>query len=215
MNLFFSKIQPKKGEVKIADFGLARYYIESKQMTEHVVTIWYRAPELLYGNRKYSSKIDIWSVGCIFAELLMKSPLFPGSSPATLATMFYEKLGDPSEDWPEVTDTKVYRYWDDYKPKKRYIKSLRNDVRKKFPEADELCMDLLEKMLAYNPAKRLSAKQAMEHAFFKTAPLPCKPSDVKKLETEYHDYLIREKEIMKMKEKQNEMIKRESRGFFI
>ena len=180
-------------------------------MTENVVTIWYRAPELLYGNKKYSAKIDIWSVGCIFAELLMKTPLFQGSSPANLAALFYEKLGDPSEDWPEVLDSKVYRYWDDYKPKKKYGKSLRADVKKKFIEADEVCFDLLEKLQTYNPAKRLDAKQAMEHPFFKTSPHPCYPSEIKKLETEYHDYLIREKELMKQKEKQNEMLKQELR----
>jgi len=86
---------------------------------------------------------------------------------------------------------------------------LRTDVKKKFPEADELCMDLLEKLLAYNPAKRISAKEAMEHPFFRNAPMPCKPTEIKKLETEYHDYLIREKEIMRQKEKQNEMMKTE------
>lgn len=201
-----------KGEIKIADFGLARYYSETKYLTDNVVTIWYRAPELLYGNKKYSSKIDMWSIGCIFAELLLKFPIFQGSSPANLVELFYEKLGDPTEDWDEVSNPDIYKLWNEYKPKKRYNKSLRQDIIKHFPSADEVCLDLLEKLLTYNPAKRLNATQAMDHPFFKTKPHPCLPKQIKKLDIEYHDYLIREKEVKAKQEKQAEMMKRELAG---
>jgi len=94
----------RAGEVKLADFGLARAFQLSGKYTHEVVTLWYRAPELLLGLQQYSTGLDIWSVGCIFAELTSRKPLFPGDSEIDELFKIFRHLGTPTEDlWPGVT----------------------------------------------------------------------------------------------------------------
>ncbi len=89
-----------KGEMKICDFGMARYRDpRDTKLTRSCVTIWYRAPELLYGERNYSSKVDMWSVGCIMAEVLTKKVLFDGHEEKDQMEKIYQKLGSPDETW--------------------------------------------------------------------------------------------------------------------
>ncbi|KAG9338115.1 hypothetical protein JZ751_027086 [Albula glossodonta] len=96
-----------KGCVKIADFGLARVYgIPSKPMTPRVVTLWYRAPELLLGSKTQTTAIDMWAVGCILAELLAHKPLLPGSSEIQQVDLIVQLLGTPNENiWPHVNQS--------------------------------------------------------------------------------------------------------------
>ena len=91
-----------QGRLKICDFGMARQYSSfPKQYSQLVVTLWYRAPELLLGTRSYSTAVDMWSVGCIMGELLRKKPLFPGQSEVQQLSMLCKTLGVPTEDiWP-------------------------------------------------------------------------------------------------------------------
>ena len=92
-----------KGILKICDFGLAKHF-HSKKMkyTTNVVTLWYRAPEVILGTNTYSSKIDIWSVACIMAELILGEPLFPGNSEMNEIDMIFKHLGTPTEQiWPD------------------------------------------------------------------------------------------------------------------
>lgn len=114
----------------------------------------------------------------------------------------------PDETWPEVRE---YRYWDILRPKKNYYKSLGSQIKEKYPEADDHCVDLLEKLLCYNPEHRVSAKVALEHPFFISEPLPCKPREIRQMDKEYHDCLINEKNYKAQQELQNWMLEKETR----
>ncbi|XP_078155214.1 cyclin-dependent kinase G-2-like isoform X2 [Carex rostrata] len=137
------------GELKICDFGLARYYESPlKLYTPWVVTLWYRAPELLLGAKEYSSAIDMWSVGCIFAELLTKEPLFKERNETAQINSIFQTLGVPDENT-----------WPDYKnlpgAKLVFTKQKFHLLRDKFPPSvlSEYGYDLLSKLLDYDPQK--------------------------------------------------------------
>merc|ERR1719230_1292686 len=96
----------KEGELKLADFGLARAFgIPVRSYTHEVVTLWYRAPDVLMGSRKYSTPVDIWSVGCIFGEMASGRPMFPGCSEHDQVMRIFKVLGTPTEEtWPTVSE---------------------------------------------------------------------------------------------------------------
>merc|ERR1719265_2076606 len=96
----------REGALKLADFGLARAFgIPVRSYTHEVVTLWYRAPDVLMGSRKYSTPVDIWSVGCIFAEMVSGRPLFPGNTDADQLQRIFKALGTPNEAmWPTITE---------------------------------------------------------------------------------------------------------------
>ena len=146
--------------VKIADFGLARaFQIPMRPYTNEVQTLWYRAPELLLGATEYSVGIDMWSAGCIFADLLRKGPLFRSNTEQGQLVEIMKVMGTPSEAvWPGVTQLRGYST--------TFPTYHRVDFHTLFPEADQLCIDLMEKMLVLDPAARISAKQALKHAYF-------------------------------------------------
>jgi serine/threonine protein kinase len=148
------------GNLKIADFGLARaYMIPVRAYTHEIITLWYRPPEVLLGQRAYSPKVDIWSMGAIFVEMLNGRPLWPGDSEIDELYRIFRTLGTPTENaWPGVTELPDYRSFFPQWPKK--------PTEKVCPALDETGRDLLEKMLTYDPVKRISAKEALEHPFF-------------------------------------------------
>ncbi|KAG1699776.1 Cyclin-dependent kinase 2 [Phytophthora capsici] len=148
------------GELKIADFGLARAFsLPIKKYTHEVVTLWYRAPEILLGQEIYSPPVDIWSVGVIFAEMVAKKPLFPGDSEIDQLYRIFRTFGTPNEaSWPGVTKLR------DYAP--TFPKWRKKDMRELFPLLDESGRNLLESMLQYDPSSRISAKEALRHPFF-------------------------------------------------
>lgn len=150
----------RKGNLKLADFGLARAFcLPVRTYTHEVITLWYRAPEILLGCKAYSTPVDMWSVGCIFAELVSKRPLFAGDSEIDQLFRIFRTLGTPTEDsWPGVTKLP------EFKPNFPCWKA--QPWEKVLPEADALAVDLLTKMLAYQPVKRISAKQALQHPYF-------------------------------------------------
>ncbi|KAI9666021.1 MAG: Cyclin-dependent kinase catalytic subunit [Bathelium mastoideum] len=150
----------KDGNLKLADFGLARAFgVPLRTYTHEVVTLWYRSPEILLGGRQYSTGVDMWSVGCIFAEMCTRKPLFPGDSEIDEIFKIFRTLGTPSEeDWPGVTS------FPDFKPS--FPKWQRNDLQTVVPGLDEDGLDLLDALLVYDPANRISAKQALMHPYF-------------------------------------------------
>ncbi|OWZ64804.1 hypothetical protein AYX15_03506 [Cryptococcus neoformans] len=155
----------KSGDLKIGDFGLARAFgIPLRTYTHEVVTLWYRAPEVLLGSRHYSTAIDMWSVGCIVAEMATRQPLFPGDSEIDEIFRIFRVLGTPDEDvWPGV------RGLPDYKPTfPQWHPVELGDVIKGF-EADGI--DLIAQTLVYDPAHRISAKRALQHPYFDTVNL--------------------------------------------
>ena len=146
------------GELKIGDFGISRTFgVSSKPMSSEVVTIYYRAPEIALGMKEYSIPIDVWSWGCIFAELYLGSPIFLVENEIDLINKIFRALGTPTEEsWPGIT-------------------SQLSIVMPKYPEKqiklegmDEIAVDLLNRMLTINPSERISAKEALKHTFFYT-----------------------------------------------
>ncbi|KAG0317472.1 Cyclin-dependent kinase catalytic subunit [Dissophora globulifera] len=146
--------------LKLADFGLARAFgIPLRTYTHEVVTLWYRAPEILMGSRHYSTAVDMWSVGCIFAEMCNKAPLFPGDSEIDELFKIFRIRGTPNEQmWPGVEELKD---WKDTFPQWS-----RTPIKNTVPRLDEDGLDLLELMIEYDPSKRISAKRALRHRFF-------------------------------------------------
>jgi serine/threonine protein kinase len=156
----------RKGNLKLADFGLARAFgVPIRTYTHEVVTLWYRAPEILLGGRQYSTPVDVWSIGCIFAELVTRQPLFPGDSEIDELFKIFRQLGTPTEEtWPGVT---AYR---DYKPTFPQWSSKPLNTVPGLERLEESGLDLLMKMLIYEPSKRISARDALRHPYFDDLP---------------------------------------------
>ncbi|WOL13952.1 cyclin-dependent kinase B2-1-like [Canna indica] len=152
--------------LKIADLGLSRAFtIPLKKYTHEILTLWYRAPEVLLGATHYSTPVDMWSVGCIFAELVTTQALFPGDSELQQLLHIFRLLGTPNEEiWPGVGKLANWHEYPQWKPK-----SLASAV----PGLDADGLDLLSKMLQYEPAKRISAKKAMNHPYFNDVNKAC------------------------------------------
>jgi len=153
----------REGALKLADFGLARAFgIPVRSYTHEVVTLWYRAPDVLMGSRKYSTPVDIWSVGCIFAELVKGQPLFPGQTDADQLQKIFRMLGTPTEAlWPTITELP------DWKPDfQKYDKQPWSQIVPSLEE--ESGVALLEQMLVYSPDKRVSGRDAMTQPYFQT-----------------------------------------------
>jgi len=150
----------KKGTLKIADFGLARAFcVPVRQYTHEVVTLWYRAPEILLGSATYSIPVDMWSAGCIFAELLTKKPIFPGDSEIDQLFKIFRQLGTPTEDiWHGCTSLP------DFKPS--FPKWKKQELSKIFENTHPAAIEVLEKMLMYEPAQRISSREALKHPYF-------------------------------------------------
>jgi cyclin-dependent kinase 7 len=158
-------LSSKDGSLKLADFGLGRLYgSPSLLLTDLVVTLWYRPPELVFGSRKYSPAVDIWSLGCIFAELLLRAPIFYANTEIELLRKIFGLLGTPSEEtWAGVT---ALPYYLEFRPQKAY------GLGNLLTAADADAIDLISKMLTLNPAARITAKEALEHRYFKSEPHP-------------------------------------------
>ncbi|KAL6266441.1 hypothetical protein P5V15_003291 [Pogonomyrmex californicus] len=164
-----------RGILKVGDFGLAREYGSPlRQYTPIVVTLWYRAPELLLCDKEYaglySTPIDMWSVGCIFAELLRMEPLFPGKSDIDQLNKIFKELGTPSERiWPGYTKLPIVQ-------KIPFAHYPVNNLRQRFSlSLSELGIELLNKFLTYDPRQRVTAEDALSHGYFTEAPLPIDP----------------------------------------
>lgn len=151
-------------DLKVCDFGLARSVATPDDnfgfMTEYVATRWYRAPEIMLTFQEYTTAIDVWSVGCILAEMLSGRPLFPGSDYHNQLALIIDILGTPKmDDYNAIKSRRA----------KEYIRMLPFRHKKKFsslyPQASEDAVDLLEKLLTFSPKKRLTVEQALEHPY--------------------------------------------------
>lgn len=150
----------KHGELKLGDFGLARAFgIPVNTFSNEVVTLWYRAPDVLLGSRNYSTSIDIWSVGCIMAEMYTGRPLFPGKTEEDELLRIFSLLGTPTEiTWPGVSQLSEYKKDFPYYPQQELSQLL--------PMIDRHGIDLLQRFLMYQPNHRIPAKDALNHSFF-------------------------------------------------
>ncbi|RAH62053.1 negative regulator of the PHO system [Aspergillus piperis CBS 112811] len=148
------------GRLKLADFGLGRAFgIPISTFSNDVVTLWYRPPDVLLGSRTYNTSIDIWSVGCIMAEMYTGSALFAGTTNAEQLLKIFDIMGTPTElTWPGVSQLPEYR--NDFPP--RSPQSLQQII----PSLDPVGVDLLERMLQLRPEARISATEALNHPWF-------------------------------------------------
>ncbi|XP_019907397.3 cyclin-dependent kinase 11B isoform X3 [Esox lucius] len=161
-----------KGILKVGDFGLAREYGSPlKPYTPVVVTLWYRSPELLLGAKEYSTAVDMWSVGCIFGELLTQKPLFPGKSEIDQINKIFKDLGSPSEKiWPGYNELPAVK-------KMTFTEYPYNNLRKRFGALlSDQGFDLMNKFLTYCPSKRILSDEALKHEYFQETPQPIDPS---------------------------------------
>ena len=172
-------ISPGTGLLKIADFGLARFYGDppaaDNPMTIQVVTRWYRSPELLFGAKQYGSAVDMWSVGCIFAELMLRTPFLAGESDIGQLNVIFQALGTPIEkDWPGMKQLPDYIEYTEYQ---------KTPLKRIFTAAPNSALDLLSQMLHFDPNKRITAKQALEHVYFSEMPHPTVPDKLPRIST--------------------------------
>lgn len=145
------------GQVKIADFGLARIYRDAMALTSVVVTLWYRAPEVLL-HSSYATAVDIWSVGCIMAELYNRKPLFEGKSDVDQLHKIFSVLGTPLQnDWPSSVSLQRSSF-------PRYVSF---SLAELIPEMCESGTNLLKRILIFNPHKRIGALDALQHEYFR------------------------------------------------
>ncbi|KAM1880990.1 hypothetical protein ACFX13_002651 [Malus domestica] len=157
----------KSGMLKIADFGLANYYVQSpkRSLTNRVVTLWYRAPELLLGSTDYGVGIDLWSAGCVLAEMFTGRPLLPGRTEQL--HRIFRLCGTPSEDyWKRLKLSTTFRPPRSYKP----------NLQEAFKDFPISSLGLLSTLLALDPAYRGSAYSALKNEFFFRSPLACELS---------------------------------------
>lgn len=150
----------RTGKLKLADFGLARAFgIPVRHYTHEVVTLWYRAPEILLGARKYSTPVDVWSIGCIFAEMVMRAPLFPGDSEIDQLYKIFQGLGTPNHHmWEGVESLPDY--------KKEFPQWPQTSIGIRVAGLDQQGINLLSSMLIYDPNKRVTANDALHHPYF-------------------------------------------------
>lgn len=150
------------GVMKIADFGLARGYgIPVKNYTHEVVTLWYRPPDVLLGSKTYFTSVDIWSIGCIFAEMVNGVALFDGVDAQNQLKKIFKIRGTPSEKtYPEIINLPE---WFNHE----YEYCAPEDLSKVCPRLDKEGLDLLNRFLQINPNKRISIQDALEHPFLK------------------------------------------------
>ncbi|XP_052188520.1 probable serine/threonine-protein kinase At1g54610 [Diospyros lotus] len=156
----------KSGMLKIADFGLANYFDprRKQRLTSRVVTLWYRAPELLLGATEYGVGIDLWSAGCLMAEMFAGRPLMPGRTEVEQIHKIFKLCGTPSEEyWKKLKASKTFR------PPNVYKSSFR-EVFQDFPASS---LGLLKSLLALDPAYRGTAASALRNEFFSSSPLRC------------------------------------------
>jgi len=162
-------INRERLELKLADFGLARAFgIPVRSYTHEVVTLWYRAPDVLMGSRKYSTPVDLWSVGCIFGEMNSGRPLFPGTSDHDQLEKIFRALGTPTEEsWPTIVDLPEYKSnWEKREAEHDFFS------KQAGISEDPAGRDLLSQLLQYDPGKRITAKNAMKHDYFADVQLP-------------------------------------------
>ncbi|KAH6840890.1 kinase-like domain-containing protein [Chaetomium sp. MPI-CAGE-AT-0009] len=163
------------GEVKLADFGLARAFADpGRRMTANVITRWYRPPELLFGARHYGGAVDVWSVGMVFAELIIRAPFLAGNTEVEQIALICKQIGTPTEEnWPGVTQLREYTV-----PSEVVAVWGKEAYMGRFGAVGADGVDLLVRTVALDPKKRITAREMLEHRWWRTDPKPTKKEDL-------------------------------------
>ncbi|CAL0309034.1 unnamed protein product [Lupinus luteus] len=164
-----------EGVLKVADFGLASFFDPNHKhpMTSRVVTLWYRPPELLLGATEYGVGVDLWSAGCILAELLAGRPIMPGRTEVEQLHKIFKLCGSPSEEYWKKSKLPHATI---FKPQQSYERCI-SEIFKDFPPSS---LPLIETLLSIDPAERQTATAALHSEFFTTKPYACEPSSLPK-----------------------------------
>ncbi|KAI0157671.1 Pkinase-domain-containing protein [Xylariaceae sp. FL1272] len=195
------------GMLKLADFGLARFYAKRHQLdyTNRVITIWYRSPELLLGETQYGAAVDIWSAACVMVEIFTRHAIFPGDGgEISQLEKIYNILGTPNrKEWPGLAETPWFEL---LRPSYRKPNTFAEKYRERVPAA---AFDLLAEMFQYDPLKRPSAADVLEHPYFTVEqPPPRQAVELKDIQGDWHEF--ESKQLRREKERQ-EKEKREAR----
>ena len=198
-----------RGELKLADFGLARFYQKHQKQdyTNRVITIWYRSPELLLGETQYGPAVDIWSAACVLVEIFTRHAIFPGDGgEINQLDKIYNILGTPSRnDWPGIVELQWYEL---LRPKHRIPNTFEEKYRDRIsPEA----LELLSAMFLYDPTARPTAADVLEHPYFGAEEPKMKQAvELEELEGDWHEF--ESKALRKEKERQEREARRRDRG---
>ena len=171
----------RKGKLKLADFGLAKKIHTSKCLTNRVITIWYRPPELLLGSTSYGTEIDIWSLGCVFIELFYLKPPFNGIDEVQQLESIFKLVS--KSDWPQMQSLEWFPLFN--------IPDAKSTLRKTFKRIPSMAMDLIEKMIRLDPTQRVSAEDALNDVYFET--YVAEPSDLPFPDQEWHEFEVKKK----------------------
>ncbi|KAH6914873.1 CMGC/CDK/CRK7 protein kinase [Coprinopsis sp. MPI-PUGE-AT-0042] len=190
-----------KGELKLADFGLARFYQKRRRTdyTNRVITLWYRPPELLFGATVYGAEVDMWSAGCIMLELFTKKPVFQGNDEIHQLHVIFKILGAPTVDrWPGLSNLPWYEL---IRPKEALANRFREYFQRWMTPA---ALDLAEQLLNFDPEQRVTAQDALQAPYFtQEQPMAELPSGLSTLDGEWHE-LETKQERMKKRKKNTE-----------
>ncbi len=198
------------GELKLADFGLARFYQKHQRQdyTNRVITIWYRSPELLLGETQYGPSVDIWSAACVLVEIFTRHAIFPGDGgEINQLDKIYNVLGTPSRsEWPGVDELQWFTL---LRPRHRIASTF---VEKYQNRVSAEAFDLLQAMFMYDPSNRPTAGDVLEHPYFTVEePKAEQAVELKELEGDWHEF--ESKALRKEKERQErDARKREKEG---
>ncbi|KAK3679939.1 serine/threonine protein kinase, CMGC, CDC2/CDK sub [Recurvomyces mirabilis] len=197
----------KTGELKYADFGLARFYQKrsTQDYTNRVITIWYRPPELLLGETQYGPAVDIWSAACVLVEIFTRHAIFPGDGgEINQLDKIYNVLGTPSRsDWPGLTQLQWFEL---LRPSHRQPSTFRDKYKSRIRED---AFELLEAMFSYDPANRPPASDVLEHSYFTNEPQAQQVWELADLEGDWHEF--ESKALRKEKEKSEREARRRER----
>lgn len=198
----------KTGELKLADFGLARFYQKSQKQdyTNRVITIWYRSPELLLGETQYGPAVDIWSAACVLVEIFTRHAIFPGDGgELNQLHKIYSVLGTPSRsDWPAIVDLQWYELM---RPSQKIPSTFAEKYSNRLSDS---AFELLAAMFTYDPAERPSAADVLDHPYFLSEePKPKRVLELEGLEGDWHEF--ESKALRKEKERQEREARRRDR----
>ncbi|OJJ48944.1 hypothetical protein ASPZODRAFT_61127 [Penicilliopsis zonata CBS 506.65] len=175
------------GLLKFADFGLARFFSKSRELdyTNRVVTIWYRPPELLLGETRYGPAVDVWSAACVYIELFTKKAVFPGEGgEISQLDKLYNCLGTPTRaEWPDIVEMPWFELMRPTERKKRIFEDLYRSI------LSPAALDMVSQILSYDPAKRPSAEQVLQHPYFVSEePSPQQAIELQNIEGDWHEF---------------------------